>query len=233
MEFGFTEEQEKLRKEFHDFLLNELPEDYDLGGHGGGFGAISEEAQSFCLELRKKAVERGYYVPGWPKEYGGAGLGDIEQGVINEELGSTGIMWPDLTGLHYIGPLLILMGTEEQKKKFIPPIARGEKMSFEVFTEPEAGSDEANVHLYAMQDNDDYILNGQKVFITGSYKPNWLFTLARTEETIPRHRGLTLFLVPADTPGITFRPLPTIISVALRRRSAANSRYSRGVVQRK
>ncbi len=210
MEFTFTEEQEKLRKEIREFFMSELPEDYDKGGLGGGFGAVSEEAQSFWTGLKKKGIGKGYYVSGWPKEYGGSGFTDIEQGILTEEQGYLGVRWPDMLGLHLVGPSLILIGTEEQKKKFIPPIARGETMCFEVFTEPDAGSDEANQQTRAVEDGDDYILNGQKMFISGSYKPNWMFTLARTEETVPKHRGITLFLIPADTPGITFRPLMTM-----------------------
>ena len=205
MEFSFTAEQEKLRKEIREFFMSELPEDYEPGT-----GGSTEETQSFWMRLKDKAIERGYYVPGWPKEYGGSGFSDMEQGILTEEQGYAGVTWPDMLGLHLVGPTLILMGTEEQKKKFIPPIARGETVCFEVFTEPEAGSDEANQQTRAVEDGDDYILNGQKVFISGSYKPNWLFTLARTEDTIPKHRGITLFLIPADTPGITFRPLMTM-----------------------
>ncbi len=81
---------------------------------------------------------------------------------------------------------------------------------FELLTEPEAGSDEANVQLRAVGDGDDFILNGQKTFISGSCKPDYLFTLVRTANTIPKHRGISLFLVPADTPGISYRPLPTM-----------------------
>jgi len=205
MEFGFTEEQEKLRKELSEFFMNGMPEDYEPGVE-----ANTEGIQAFWMEFKDKAIEKGYYVPGWPREYGGAGLSDIEQGIVNEEMGYAGVRWPDFLGLHLVAPTLMLMGTEEQKKKFIPPIARGETVCFEVFTEPDAGSDEANQQTRAVEDGDDYVINGQKVFISGAYKPNWLFTLARTEETIPKHRGISLFLIPGDTPGITFRPLPTM-----------------------
>ena len=205
MEFGFTEEQEKLRKEVHDFFMTELPEDYEFGG-----GGSSEEVQTFWKGMRSKAIEKGYYVPGWPKEYNGSGMSSMEQGILDEEMGRAGVSFPDNLGLHLVGPTLILIGTEEQKKRFVPPIARGETMCFEVFTEPNAGSDEANQQTRAVEDGDNFILNGQKCWISGSYKPNWLFTLARTAETVPKHRGISLFLIPADLPGISFRPLPTM-----------------------
>ncbi|MBN1613054.1 MAG: acyl-CoA dehydrogenase family protein [Deltaproteobacteria bacterium] len=205
MEFGFTEHQEKLRKEIREFFSSELPEDYEPDTENMG-----KEVQAFMMQLKDKAVKKGYYVPGWPKEYGGAGYTEIDQGILDEEMGYAGVLWPDFLGLHLVGPTLMMIGTEEQKKRFIPPIARGETVCFEAFTEPEAGSDEANVQLKAVEDGDSFVLSGQKVFISGAFEPNWLFTLARTTQTVPKHRGLTLFLVPANLPGITFRPLPTM-----------------------
>jgi len=205
MDFGFTAEQEKLREKIHEFFMTELPEDYEPGTESMG-----EEVQAFFLALKDKAVQRGFYVPGWPKEYGGSGFSEIDQGILDEEMGYAGVVWPDFLGLHLVGPTLMMIGTDEQKRRFIPPIARGETICFEAFTEPEAGSDEANVQLKAVDDGNSFVLSGQKVFISGFYKPNWLFTLARTAQTVPKHRGLSLFLIPADLPGITFRPLPTM-----------------------
>ncbi|MFC1966157.1 acyl-CoA dehydrogenase family protein [Chloroflexota bacterium] len=205
MDFEFAEEQERLRKEIHDFYISELPEDFEPVMYD-----VSEKAQSFYLELQRRAGERGYLSAGWAKEYGGLGFTSIEQGIVAEEPGYWEIRWPNSLGLRICAPALIAFGTEEQKRKFIPPLARGEVVWFELLTEPEAGSDEANVQLRAVEDGDDYILNGQKTFISGACKPDYLFTLVRTASTIPKHRGLSLFLVPADTPGITYRPLPTM-----------------------
>ncbi len=206
MDFRFTEEQEKLRKELHDFYMNELPEDCE----SSLVSALSKDLQSFGMELQKRAGEKGYLTPGWPKEYGGLGKSIIEQGIVQEEGGYAGVTWPNSIGFHLAGPATILFGTEEQKKRFIPPITRGEVVWFECFTEPEAGSDSANIHLRAVQDGDDFILNGQKMFISGVYKPDYLYAQTRTADSTPKHRGLSLFLVPADLPGITYRPLPTM-----------------------
>lgn len=207
MEFGFSEEQDKLRKEIHDFFMNELPEDYNPQARAmGGVG----DARSFSMELQRKAVEKGYPSAGWPKKYGGLGFSSIEQGIVSEEMGYWGVTWPGTAGYWLVGPVILAVGTEEQKDRFIPPIARGEVNCFQSFTEPNAGSDESNVELFAAPDGDDFILNGQKTFITGYWEPDWLYTLARTENTIPRHRGISLFMVPGDAPGITYRPLPTM-----------------------
>ncbi|MFC1958174.1 acyl-CoA dehydrogenase family protein [Chloroflexota bacterium] len=205
MEFGFSEEQEKLRKEVKEFFLDGLPE--DCKPH---VGALSEELHSFWKQLQKKAGEKGYLTPGWPKEYSGSGMGVVEQGIVDEEQAYAGVVWPASLALRLMGPGLIHFGTEEQKKEFVPPIARGEQVWFEAFTEPDAGSDESNQQTRAVEDGDDYIINGQKVFITGGYEPDWLCTEVRTADVVPKHRGLSVFMIPADAPGVTIRPLPTM-----------------------
>ncbi len=206
MEFGFTEEQEKLRKEFHDYFVNEMPEDFEPGVET--MFSVTEKQLSFWMALQRKAGERGYLTPGWSKETGGLGLSPIEQGIVEEEWGHVGGRWPNFSGLHIAGPAVQVFGTEEQKRKFLPGIAKGETVWNQAFTEPDAGSDEANIQLRAVEDGDDYIFNGQKTFISTLVKPDYLYTLARTADVIPKHRGISLFLVPADSPGITFRPLP-------------------------
>jgi len=127
-----------------------------------------------------------------------------------EETGYWGVAWPGTMGLRVCGPPLHVFGTEEQKKKFLPPIASGEIIWYEAFTEPDAGSDEANVSLKATEVNDHYILNGQKHFMTAPGPADYLYTLCRTADTTPKHRGLSLFLIPAHAPGISYLPLPTM-----------------------
>ncbi|MFC1919015.1 acyl-CoA dehydrogenase family protein [Chloroflexota bacterium] len=208
MEFEFTEEQEKLRKEVHEFFMTELPSDYNPGASGRRHP--NKEQFAFWMELQKKAGKKGYLAPGWSKESGGLGLSDMEQGIVMEETGYWDIEWPGNMGLRVCGPPLHVFGTEEQKKKFLPPIASGEIIWYEAFTEPDAGSDEANVSMRAVPDGDDYILNGQKTFMTARGPADYLYTLARTADTTPKHRGLSLFLVPAHAPGISYGALPTM-----------------------
>jgi len=206
MEFGFTEENEKLRKEVHDFFINELPEDYDSQS-----GARSDRKQEdFQAELVKKAAQKGYTSAGWPKKYGGLGFTPIEQGIVSEQMSYWGVAWPGALGFSLVAPVILTAGTDAQKEKFVPPIARGEAICFECFTEPNAGSDEASVQMRAVENGDSYILNGQKTFISGGQKPDWLYTLARTTDTIPPHRGLSIFMVPGDAEGVSYRPLPTM-----------------------
>ena len=204
MEFGFTEKQEKLRKEIYDFFLNNLPEDF----RGGEL--ITEAQLAHMTELQKIAGEKGYLAPGWDKESGGLGLSDMEQGIVMEQQAYWGVSWPASQGLRVCGPPLHLFGTPEQKKKFLPGIAKGEMIWYQAFTEPDAGSDEANVSLRAVEDGDDYILNGQKTFISALAPADYLYTLARTQDIDPKHRGISLFLVPAKAPGITYGALLTM-----------------------
>ncbi len=205
MDFGFTEQEKRLRKEVHALFLNELPADFS-----GHVPNTSEKVTSWYMEFQKKAGGKGYLTPGWPREYGGLGLGAIAQGVVNEEMGYWNIRWPNVEGIHIAGPGILLFGSEEQKKKFLPPISRGEVRWFEAFSEPDAGSDEANIQMRAVPDGDDFILNGQKTYVTGIEKPDFLYTEARTADTTPKHRGLSLFVFPADLPGISYRPLPVM-----------------------
>lgn len=201
MEFGYSGEQKTLRGEVEEFYLQELPEDYRPGS-----SSITEDQQAFWLALQKKAAGRGYLTPGWPAEYGGMGMDHIEQGIVHEVEGVLGITWPATAGLRLAGPATILFGTEEQKAKVLPEITRGEANWFQAFTEPEAGSDEANVQLRADEVEDGFILNGQKTFISGIYKPDYLYTLVRTADITPKHKGISLFLIPADSPGISYQP---------------------------
>ncbi|MFC1940196.1 acyl-CoA dehydrogenase family protein [Chloroflexota bacterium] len=203
MEFGFTDEQEKLRKEVRNFYINELPSDFELG-----VLAVSEELQSFFKALRQKVGARNWIAASWPQKYGGLGLTAIEEGICAEEQYHQGVSLPNFHAVGLLGPSMLLLGTEEQRERLIPPILRGEGYEcFELLTEPDAGTDQANIQLRAVEDGDNFILNGQKMFVGDAYKPEVLFTLARTADTIPKHRGLTLFIIPADTPGISYRPL--------------------------
>jgi len=206
MNFRFTEEQEKLRAEVDEFFINNLPSDYSaLGMRNRTIGQFK-----FWMDLQRKAGAKGYLTPGWSKDSGGLGLSDMEQGIVQEVTSYWGIFWPGNNGIRVCGPPLHVFGTEKQKREFLPGIAKGEVIWNQAFTEPDAGSDEANVALRAIEDGDNYILNGQKTFISSPGPADFLYTLVRTQDVTPKHRGLSLFLIDANSPGITYRPLPTM-----------------------
>jgi alkylation response protein AidB-like acyl-CoA dehydrogenase len=207
MEFGFSEEQKKLMAEVREFCMNELPEDYDPE-YTGRFQ--EDETQAFWKQFHLKGVEKGWPTAGWPKKYGGMGFSAMEQAAVSSEMSYWGARWGGIMAMTLVAPTVLTSGTDDQKEKWIPPIARGEITAFECFTEPDAGSDEANVQLRAVPDGDEYILNGQKTFISGGTKPDWLYTLCKTADATPKHRGLSIFMVPGDAPGVSYRPLPTM-----------------------
>lgn len=205
MDFSFTESQEKLRKEVQSYFLAEIPSDNQTS-----VPHIGEEVQEHLLQLQRETGKRHWLTPGWPVDFGGLGLGPIEQGVVEETTGYWVQFWPNVVGVHFFSPIMFKFGTEEQKRKYLPPIARGEVMYWQCFTEPNAGSDEANAQLRATEDGDHFVLNGQKMFNGGGFKPDYLVVLTRTANTVPKHKGLTVFIVPANTPGITYKSLPVM-----------------------
>jgi alkylation response protein AidB-like acyl-CoA dehydrogenase len=140
----------------------------------------------------------------WPKEYGGQGLGPIEQVIVNQELGRAGVPGIlDVIGIGMLGPCLIAHGSEEHKSRHLGPMLHGDEVWCQLFSEPAAGSDLAAVQTRARLDGDEYVLNGQKVWTTNAQFSSYGLLLARTNPDVPKHKGMTMFIVPMDAPGVT------------------------------
>jgi alkylation response protein AidB-like acyl-CoA dehydrogenase len=157
---------------------------------------------------REALSRRGWLAPHWPKEYGGAGMSVAEQFIFNEEMAEARA--PSVGsyhGLSLIGPVLILHGSDEQRKEHLPKITSGEIIWCQGYSEPGAGSDLASLQTRAIRDGDDYALNGQKIWTSGAHYADWIFVLARTDPDAPKHRGISMFLVDMKTPGVTVRPI--------------------------
>ena len=150
---------------------------------------------------------KGWLAPNWPREYGGMGLGAARQLIMIEELERHGCARVSDMGLIMLGPLLIKHGSEEQRRRFLPRILSGEDIWAQGYSEPGAGSDLAALRLDAADAGDDWVLNGQKIWITLANDANWLFVLARTDRSGKKQQGISFLLMPADTPGITIRPI--------------------------
>jgi alkylation response protein AidB-like acyl-CoA dehydrogenase len=148
----------------------------------------------------------------WPKELGGQGLGAIEQVIVNQEIGRAavpGIL--DVIGIGMLGPCIIAHGTDEQKSRYLGPMLHGDEVWCQLFSEPAAGSDLAAVQTRARRDDDGgFVLNGQKVWTTNAHFAAYGLLLARTSPDVPKHKGLTMFIVPMDAPGVTVRGLRQI-----------------------
>jgi acyl-CoA dehydrogenase len=151
---------------------------------------------------------KGYTVPTWPKEYGGAGLDADEARILREEMSRIQAR-PALSGmgLSMIGPALLEYGSDEQKAEHLPKIASGEIWWCQGYSEPNSGSDLASLQTKAIVDGDDYIINGQKVWTSGADHADWIFCLVRTDFDAPKHTGITFILFDMTTPGISVKPI--------------------------
>jgi len=206
MDFRFTPEEEAFRAEVKGFLDKELPSGWDEQ-----FDTESEmgmAAQSdFAKAFNKKLAERRWLALAWPPEYGGLGATVMQQVIFNEEMAYRGAPTGFNMGIAWVGPSLMLYGTEEQKKEFLPKITNLEHVWCTLYSEPAAGSDLASLQTKAIRDGDEYVVNGQKIWTSGAHRSNWGWLAARTDFDAPKHKGISMFLMPMDSPGITIRPL--------------------------
>lgn len=156
-------------------------------------------------------AQKGWTVPFWPKEYGGGGLNKEENKIFNQEMARLELP-PPLTGfgITMIGPTVLQYGTEEQKKKYIGEIVRGEIRWCQGYSEPNAGSDLANIQTKAVVDGDDYILNGQKIWTSYGDLADWMFLLVRTDPGVKKQVGITFLLLDMETKGVEVRPIKLI-----------------------
>jgi len=156
----------------------------------------------------QRMAERGFTVPTWPVACGGAGLDKDENRVLQEELRRLNAR-PALVGMgiSMIGPALLEYGTEAQKAEHLPKIARGEIWWCQGYSEPNAGSDLASLRTAAVEDGDDYLISGQKIWTSGADRADWMFCLVRTDPRAPKHEGITFILFDMTTPGVTVKPI--------------------------
>jgi alkylation response protein AidB-like acyl-CoA dehydrogenase len=206
MDFRFTPEEDSFRTEVKDFLKKELPSGWDEQ-----FDTESEMGMSaqgdFAKAFNKKLAERHWLALPWPVEYGGLKATVMQQVIYNEEMAYTGAPTGFNMGVAWVGPSLMIYGTEEQKKEFLPKITNLEHVWCTLYSEPAAGSDLASLQTKAIRDGDEYVLNGQKIWTSGAHRSNWGWIAARTDFEAPKHKGISMFLMPMDAPGITIRPL--------------------------
>jgi alkylation response protein AidB-like acyl-CoA dehydrogenase len=202
-----TPEQAAHRAQVRAWLQQHISEAPVLHGPG----ALEDEAE--ILEARRnwqgKLAEAGLAGVTWPKEYGGQGLGPIEQVLCNQEIARAkvpGIL--DAIGVGMLGPTIIAHGAEEQKTRYLGPMLHGDEVWCQLFSEPAAGSDLAAVQTRARQQDDgSWRLSGQKVWTTNAHFASYGLLLARTDADVPKHKGLTMFVVPMDAEGVTIRGL--------------------------
>jgi alkylation response protein AidB-like acyl-CoA dehydrogenase len=210
MDLHFTPEQERFRAEARAWLDDRLSGPFTRVRGRGGPGdehELFEERWEWEQELGRAQ----WIGLGWPSEYGGRGATLLEQVIFYEEYARAG--GPGRVGIigeGLLGPTIVHFGSDEQKRSFLPGILAGTEIWCQGYSEPNAGSDLANVQTRAERDGDEWVLHGQKVWTSLAHWAQWIFVLARTDRDAPKHKGLSYLLVPMDQPGIEIRPIVQI-----------------------
>lgn len=206
---AYNREQEAFAEDVRAWLDENIPQELK-----NTRDALKMSREQFLMrrELSGKLGEKGWLYPEYPAKYGGGGLGPDFSAVLYRECAERGLNIPP----HYdsgklAAPTILVCGTDEQKERMLPPIFKGEVVTWQLFTEPEAGTDEANQHIDALRsesDKDYFIVNGGKIFVGGLYAPpDQFLLLTRSDPEAPRHQNLAMFIAPADLPGIEIQPL--------------------------
>ncbi len=207
MDFAYTPQQEALRREVRRFIKENVTPEVaeEMDPHAGAERPRGQGPKAAALY--QKIHERGWLGIIYPKQYGGQGGDRITQYIVEEEFTRVGVNI-SLGGSG--APAIMAAGTEEQKQYYIPRLIKREISFCLGFTEPHAGADLANLRCSAVRDGDHYVVNGQKMYTTGAHASTHIYLMARTNRDAPKHEGISIFLIPMDTPGITVRPLWTI-----------------------
>ena len=208
MDFNFNPEDEAFRQEFRAWL--EANKQFAPRAQESMF-AENKTAFDDQVKWARKMGEDGWLAPNWPKEYGGRGASILQTIVYNEELGRLGLTAPMVgMGTTLFGPTLMHWGTEEQKRRHIPAILKTEEIWCQGYSEPGSGSDLASLQTRAVEDGDNFVVNGQKVWTSMAQFADWIFLLVRTDPDAPKHKGISYLMVDMHSPGVTVRPLVQI-----------------------
>jgi alkylation response protein AidB-like acyl-CoA dehydrogenase len=206
MDFDFTPEQEAFRKEVRAWLETNLPD--DLRGKAFASSRADVEEVRKLRAWQKTMAEAGYVGLDWPREFGGRGATIVEMVILYQEMAraeSPQIL--NRGGVSMLGPTLMKYGTQAQQQRFLRKILTAEEIWCQGFSEPNAGSDLANLQTRAVRDGDHFVVNGQKVWTSMGHVADWGFFLVRTDPNAAKHKGISFLLVDMKTPGITVRPL--------------------------
>ncbi len=208
MDMNYPAEAEAFRAEMRAFLAANLPADWK------GTGGLPEhEVAGFTASWRETLYKHGLLALTWPVEYGGGGQPWVNQIVLAEEFARAGVPTGgpnDGFGIQMVGNTILRWGTEEQKHHFLPRIISGEDKWCQGYSEPNAGSDLANLGTRAVLDGDEWVINGQKIWTSAGHLANWIFVLTRTDPEAPKHKGITFLLVPMEQTGVEVRPIRMI-----------------------
>jgi alkylation response protein AidB-like acyl-CoA dehydrogenase len=204
VKLGLEPHERRLQEELRAFLAEHSPDPDDLPH-------ALDERISYLRRWQARLYRAGYVGRAWPAEYGGGGRPASEQIVVDQELAAAGA--PELVaivGLDVLGPALLAYGTDEQRRRYIAPILSAEELWCQGFSEPEAGSDLASLRTRAIETADGYLVSGQKTWVSWGQFARWCGVLARTDQDVPRHKGISLLIVDLESSGVDVRPMEQI-----------------------
>jgi alkylation response protein AidB-like acyl-CoA dehydrogenase len=215
MDFNYTPQQQELRSHLRGWLETAASEVFGTDGDRLAdsletrFFGRNDEHWAQALEYHRRLYRAGYLALHWPVEWGGASAGLVEQSIYQDEALRLGLplYGANQFAIDRIGPTLILLGTEAQKKRFLPKMLTADEIWCQGYSEPNAGSDLANVQTRAIVDGDYFVVTGQKVWTSLAHRADWQVLLVRTDTSAPRHKGISYLLVDMKSPGISVRPL--------------------------
>jgi alkylation response protein AidB-like acyl-CoA dehydrogenase len=207
MDLTLSPQEQAFRDELREWLEANNPGEEPDGDDTAAF--------EFRKRWQRKLADAGWAGLSWPKEYGGRGATLIEQAIFNEEIvRAKAPQMANVLGLVMGGPVVIAHGTEEQKQRYLKPILTAEEIWCQGFSEPESGSDLASLKTKAVKDGDEWVVSGQKVWTTYAHEAKWCMLVARTDFDVPKHKGLTYFLMDMDQEAVQVRPLRQITGEA-------------------
>ncbi len=201
MDFNLDSHQAAFQADIKRFIEHDLPAGWDETQ------TSLEERMVVERGVMKRLAERHWLALPWPREYGGLAATAMEQMIFNEQMAYHRVPGVINMGVAWVGPVVMLYGTDDQKSQYLSNIADGTDIWCTLYSEPGAGSDLANMQTRAVRDGDDYIINGQKIWTSFGHYADWGWLAARTDPNAPKHKGLSTFAIKMDTPGITIRPL--------------------------
>ena len=208
MDLQFTAEDEHFRDEVRSWIDAHLVGEFATLKGRGGPGDEDASLIELRLAWEQTMAAAGWTCVGWPERYGGRGLSLHHEVIFNEEyarMGGPGRL--NHIGETLLGPTIIAFGSDEQRARFLPPIVAVEELWCQGYSEPNAGSDLANLQTTAERDGDEWVITGQKIWTSLAHVSSWCFVLCRTDREAPKHRGISYLLVPLDQPGVEIRPI--------------------------
>ena len=204
MKLSLSPSERQLQEEVREFLA----------AHAGSFSSLPrnlDERIGLLRDWQALCYEAGYVGRSWPAEFGGGGRATVEQMIVDQELAAAGAPeFVNVVGLDVLGPSLLTFGNNEQRSHHIPGILSADEIWCQGFSEPDAGSDLASLRTRAVETDEHFVLSGQKTWVSWGHFARWCGVLARTDETVARHRGISMLIVDMQSPGVEVRPITQI-----------------------